>query len=188
MKAGSFWVENPSVNGGISAHRPVMQTFDVFLYISLKKLLSNIIVLCIIYMPKLVNIVQLKTQVISRHNHHITMTPKWSCWFLKSPASRLFTQLLIQAKIKENIKAPHHWPLCGESTGAREFPAKMASNAEKVSIWWCQHEKMKQLRMANIEAHYVFYPMKYTHGFATIFSKTCHDLTLFFLYTVKSLI
>ena len=32
-------------------------------------------------------------------------------WRLKSPASRLFTQPFIQAQVKENIKAPHHWPL-----------------------------------------------------------------------------
>ena len=45
-------------------------------------------------------------------------------WRLKSPASRLFTNRLftqpfIQAQIKENIKAPRHWPLCGEFTGDR---------------------------------------------------------------------
>ena len=33
---------------------------------------------------------------------------------------------------KKNIKAPHHWHLCGEYTG--EFPTQMASNAENVSI------------------------------------------------------
>ena len=38
-------------------------------------------------------------------------------WRLKSPASRLFTQPFIKAQIKENIKAPRHWPLCGEFTG-----------------------------------------------------------------------
>ena len=38
-------------------------------------------------------------------------------------------------QIKENIKAPPHWPLCG-------FPAQMASNAENVSIWWRHHVKM----------------------------------------------
>ena len=32
-----------------------------------------------------------------------------------------------------------HWPLCGEFTGAGEFPAQMASNAENVSIWWRHH-------------------------------------------------
>ena len=38
---------------------------------------------------------------------------------LKSPASPLFTQSFIQTQIKENIKAPRHWPLCGEFTGDR---------------------------------------------------------------------
>ena len=41
------------------------------------------------------------------------------CWRLKTPASRLFTQSFIQALIKENIKAPRHWPLCGKFTGDR---------------------------------------------------------------------
>ena len=35
---------------------------------------------------------------------------------------------------QRNIKAPRHWPLCGEFTG--DFPAHMASNAENVSICW----------------------------------------------------
>ena len=34
-----------------------------------------------------------------------------------------------------NIKAPRHWPLCGEFT-----PAQMASNAENSSIWWRHHD------------------------------------------------
>ena len=38
------------------------------------------------------------------------------------PASRLFTQPFIQTQIKENIKAPRHWPLCGEFTGDRWIP------------------------------------------------------------------
>ena len=38
-------------------------------------------------------------------------------------------QPFIQAQIIENIKAPRHWPLCGEFT----------SNAEIVSIWWRHH-------------------------------------------------
>ena len=41
---------------------------------------------------------------------------------LKTPASPLFTQPFIQAQIKENIKAPRHWPLCGEFTGDRWIP------------------------------------------------------------------
>ena len=43
----------------------------------------------------------------------ITVTSQWARWRLKSPASWVFTQLFIQAQIKENIKAPRHWPLCG---------------------------------------------------------------------------
>ena len=42
-------------------------------------------------------------------------------------------------QIKENIKAPHHWPLCGEFTGTGEFPAHRANYAENVSIWWRHH-------------------------------------------------
>ena len=34
----------------------------------------------------------------------------------------VFTQSFIQAQIKENIKAPLHWPLCGEFTGERWIP------------------------------------------------------------------
>ena len=64
--------------------------------------------------------------------HTIKMTSSRAGWRLRSPASRLFTQPFIQAQIKENIKAPGHWPLCREFTG--EFPAQRASNAENVSI------------------------------------------------------
>ena len=39
----------------------------------------------------------------------------------------------------KKIKALHHWPLCGEFTGAGEFRAQMTSNAENVSIWWRHH-------------------------------------------------
>ena len=46
----------------------------------------------------------------------------------------------IQAQIKENIKAPRHWPLCGELPVTGEFPAQMANNAENISIWWRHHE------------------------------------------------
>ena len=52
----------------------------------------------------------------------ITMTSQWAWWRLRSPASRLFTQPFIQTQIKENIKAPRHWPLCGEFTGGRWIP------------------------------------------------------------------
>ena len=43
---------------------------------------------------------------------------------------------LFKAPIKENIKAPHHWPREGNSP----VPAQRASNTENVSIWWRHHD------------------------------------------------
>ena len=59
----------------------------------------------------------------------IAVTSQWARLHLKLPASRLFTQSVIQAQIKENTKVPRH---C-------EFPAQMASNADNFSIWWRHH-------------------------------------------------
>ena len=53
--------------------------------------------------------------------------------------SRLFTRPFIQAQIKENIKAPRHWPFAGNSPVTGEFPSQRASNAENLSIWWRHH-------------------------------------------------
>ena len=61
---------------------------------------------------------------------------------LKSPASRLFTQPFIPAQIKENIKAPRHWPCVRNSPVAGELPVQRASDAENVSIWW-RHQGLK---------------------------------------------
>ena len=58
---------------------------------------------------------------VSNHQHH-------HC---------LLNHLLIQAQIKENIKAPCHWLLCGEFTN--EFPTQMASNMQYISIWLRHH-------------------------------------------------
>ena len=52
----------------------------------------------------------------------IRVTSQWVWWRLKSPASRLFIQPSIQAQIKENIKAPRHWPFLGEFTSDRWIP------------------------------------------------------------------
>ena len=67
---------------------------------------------------------QSKTEKPSHGIKTITLTSKWARLRLKSPASWLFAQPFIQAQIKENIKAPCHWPLCGEFTGTGEFPHK----------------------------------------------------------------
>ena len=71
--------------------------------------------------------------------HHCMITSQWAWGNLKPLVSRLFAQPLIQVQIKENIKAPHHWPLWGESTSEQWFPSQRASNVENVSIWWCHH-------------------------------------------------
>ena len=63
-----------------------------------------------------------KKQPFHRSSTHITMASQWARWRPKSPASRLFTQPIIQVQIKENIKAPRHWPLCGEFTDGRWIP------------------------------------------------------------------
>ena len=47
----------------------------------------------------------------------------------------LITHLFVQAQIKENIKALHHWSLRGESTSDWWIPPQRASNMENVSIW-----------------------------------------------------
>ena len=49
-----------------------------------------------------------------RHNGHDSVSNQ-------QPHDR-FTQPFIQTQIKENIKAPRHWPLCGEFTGDRWIP------------------------------------------------------------------
>ena len=64
----------------------------------------------------------------------ISVTSKWARWHPESSASRLFTKPFIQAQIKQNIKAPRQWPLCGE------FATQMASNYENFSIWWRHHD------------------------------------------------
>ena len=70
----------------------------------------------------------------------IAVTSLWAQWHLISPASQLFAWPFVAAEIKENIEAPHHWPLWGESTGHRWIPLKRASNVENVSIWWRHYE------------------------------------------------
>ena len=59
-----------------------------------------------------------------------------------SPVSPLFAQPVIQEQIKENIKAPLRWLLCGEFTGDQWIPPQIAGNAENVSIWWRHHGRI----------------------------------------------
>ena len=107
--------------------------------------------------PALVHVIDCHLSERTYKNLHLTEIPRhWENHYnavtmgtiaSKSPASWWFTQPCIQTQIKENIKAPRHWPLCGEFTGTGEFPAQMASDAENVSIWWRHHsiDKLKLL-------------------------------------------
>ena len=69
----------------------------------------------------------------------ITMISQWARWHLKSPASRLFTQPFIQAKLKKTSKLRVTGLCAGNSPVIGEFHAQRASNAENVSIWWRHH-------------------------------------------------
>ena len=66
--------------------------------------------------------------------------PHYSDVMMRTMASQiaialLFAQPFVQAYIKQNIKAPLHWPLWRESTGDRLIPLTMGQyNAENVSI------------------------------------------------------
>ena len=61
---------------------------------------------------------------------------------VKLSASRLLTQRFIRAQIKENIKAPRHWPLFGKFTGDRWIPLTNGQQRGKcfhsmTSSWRC---------------------------------------------------
>ena len=60
-------------------------------------------------------------------------------WRLKSPVSRLFTQLFIPLQIKKTSKLRATGLCAGNSPVTGEFPAQMASNAENISVWWRHH-------------------------------------------------
>ena len=51
--------------------------------------------------------------------------------------------------MKENTKAPRHWPLWGEFTGDRCIPRIKGQLRGKVSIWW---------------RHHALHPYDYAHG------------------------
>ena len=78
-----------------------------------------------------------KGNAVPIHYSDIIMNTRWH---LKSPVSRLFTQPFTRAHIKENIKAPGHWPLCGEFTGDRWIPRTNGQQPGKCFIWWRHHD------------------------------------------------
>ena len=98
----------------------------------------------------LVSNIQLCKQSIARsfiwlnHPRYFHVTLKWrhhECDYVLShqPHDCLLNRLF-KVQIKENIKTPRHWPLCGEFTGDRWIPSTEGSNAENVSISWRHHD------------------------------------------------
>ena len=75
-------------------------------------------------------------------------------------ASRVFTQPFVQAQIKENIKAPHRWPLWGEFTDDRWIPRTKASNAENASIWWRHHVMLQHYGILTLLGTRMLYSLK----------------------------
>ena len=72
---------------------------------------------------------------------NITMTSQWAWRRLKLPASRMFTQPLIQAQIKKKLQSSASLAFVqGILPVTDDFPAQMASKAENVSIWWRHHD------------------------------------------------
>ena len=61
-------------------------------------------------------------------------------------ASWLFTPRFIQAQIKENMKAPRHWPLCGEFTGDRLIPRTNGQWRGKCFHWMTSSCQAMQCR------------------------------------------
>ena len=55
----------------------------------------------------------------------ITVMSYWERCHLKSPASRLFAEPFVQVQMKENFKAPRHWPLCGEFLAQKPVTRKI---------------------------------------------------------------
>ena len=60
------------------------------------------------------------------------------------------------------MKAPRHWPLCGEFTGTGEFPAQRASYAENVSIWWRHHVRLN-LNSVLVKHHWSYCRYEQSH-------------------------
>ena len=80
-----------------------------------------------------------------RHHFIITVTSQWASWRLKSATSRLFVPWFVQAPIKENIKAPHHTPLWGESNSYRWIPLTK------------DHLRAKCFYLPTLSCHYMSY-------------------------------
>ena len=65
------------------------------------------------------NLILIKLNHNLAHAHYCDVIKGRDCVSNHQPHHCLLNRLFIQAQIKENIKAPRDWPLCGEFTGDR---------------------------------------------------------------------
>ena len=78
------------------------------------------------------------------HTHIITMTSYWARWRLTSQPHYCLLKRKFSRRQK-NASNLRVTVLCaGNSPVTGEFPAQMASNAEKISIWWRHHVYTKR--------------------------------------------
>ena len=110
------------------------------------------LVLCAVY-----NISLFRTRYIKTRLYYIIMTSSWARWCIKSQASQLFTQPFVQVQIKENIKSPRHWPLCGEITGAVNYPHKGQVRQKKWFHLMTSSWRICALRAVTIGQHFLLF-------------------------------
>ena len=106
----------------------------------------------------------------------INVTSQWAREHLKSPASRLFTQAFIQTQIKENIKAPRHWPLRGEFP--RKWPVtwKMCPFDDVImSAMDSHHIADKNVKHVTFSTVHLSVALSFLHIFRKHMAMTSHD-------------
>ena len=85
--------------------------------------------------------IEIKVCLSPRDNYiassHYNDASLWAPWRLKSPASPLFAQLLVQARVT-GLRA-------GNLPVADEYPVQKASNVKNVSSIWWRHRAMSSL-------------------------------------------
>ena len=70
------------------------------------------------------------------------MTSLWARWRVKSPVSRMFTELFVQSILKKAPKLRVTGLCEGNSPVTGEFPTQRTSNAQNDSIWWRHHDQV----------------------------------------------
>ena len=80
-----------------------------------------------------------------------------------------FTQAFIQGHIRESIKAPRHWPLCGEFTGDRWIPRTKGRDKFDAILW-------RQFQMHSLEWKYINFDWNFTEVFLKV--SPIHDMVI----------